>query len=218
MVTDISGKIGGQTFGTGPAGSYVKNSGTPRKSITLTQQRQMQAMGTTAQKWRSLTQAQRDVFNSASPQYPYLNRVGETKFYSGFAIFTQLQNYSDFAIGPILPVPLPKHTFSLPTVLDQTDAPYSIAITLGNCETGVMYRIYGSQILSTGVSNSYINKFYLNQSTVVSGGTVYLPVGNQMLEKWGEHGAPGKFFWHVDAVHQSTGQVYKNIVSSVYEF
>lgn len=218
MVTDISGKIGGQTFGTGPAGSYVKNSGTPRKSITLSQQRQMQSMGTTAQKWRALTQAQRDTFNSASPQYPYLNKVGETKFYSGYAIFTMLQNYADFATLSILPVPLPKHSFAPLTLLDYTGNPYLVLLRMQGGETAVTYRLFTSLVGSDGVSNSYKNQFFIQDGGLLAGQINFNNLGTEYTTKWGVPPNSGTQYLTIDAVHNPTGQVYKNLWSGKFQY
>ena len=164
LVTDISGKIGGQTLGTSASGSYIKNSGTPRKSITLSQQSQMQLMGTSAQSWRELTQAQRDVFNVASPEYPYLNRVGETKYYSGYAIYAKLRNNAILGGGVDIPVPLPKFSFT-PLVLEDSSPPNDEGFLQFNSgQANCMYNLFMTRISSVGVSNSYKNFYFIRRS------------------------------------------------------
>ena len=218
LVTDISGKIGGQTLGTSASGSYIKNSGTPRKSITNSQQSQMQLMGTTAQRWRSLTQAQRDAFNAASPDYPYLNRVGETKYYSGYAIFCQLANNSQAADIYTVPVPLPKFSFTPLTNVEFLLSYPDLEVNAEDAQNGVSYRFFMSRISSVGISNSYKNQFFIGKDDTHASGFLNIDLASPLYTKWGPLTSNGKFFWHFDAVHLSTGQVYKNINSGTYTY
>lgn len=213
MITRVSGKIGGQTFGTSASGSYVKNSGTPRKSITLAQQGKMSLMGTTAQSWRALTQAQRDVFNAASPDYPYLNRVGETKFYSGYAIFGQLVNNLSLGQYANTPVPLPKFSFEPPDEYNFDGFPLAPTFSASGAQIGINYRLFVSRVSSVGISNSYKNQFFMASATANGLGAVSLPFIDEFEAKWGAPPSAGKVFYRVDAIQPSTGQIFKNIVS-----
>lgn len=218
MVTRISGKIGGQTFGTSAAGSYVKNSGTPRKSITIAQQGKMSLMGTTAQSWRELTQTQRDTFNAASPDYPYLNRVGETKFYSGYAIFGQLVNNLSLGQFAVTPIPLPKFSFTPLSDVNIDDMPDEQFFEASSGQTGITYRLFVTRSSSVGISNAYKNHFFMASGLPNMSGIVYFDWSAAYLEKWGQMPASGKFFWRVDAVQGSTGQIFKGINSGVISY
>lgn len=213
IVTAISGKMGGTSFGTSASGAYAKNSGTPRKSLTLSQKGKMALMGTTSQRWRGLTQTQRDTFNAASPDYPYLNRVGETKFYSGYAIFTQLVNNLAGNSFSVTPVPLPKFSFTPLTNLDFTD-PYNEGFFEGrNGQEGVVYRLFVTRVSSVGISSPYKNHFYMSQEVTPVGNVIYIPYGAEYAAKWGQPPASGKLYYRVDAVQVSTGQIYKGLHS-----
>src|SRR5690606_1606682 len=218
VVTQISGKIGGQTFGTSASGSYMKNSGTPRKSITNFQKRQMSLMGTTAQRWRQLTQGQRDTFNAASPDYPYLNRVGETKFYSGYAIFGKLINNLFDAGGVAFPVPLPLFSFTpLTDVVVTGPAPF-FNISANSAQANVLYRIFITKISSFGVSSGYKNFFFINQDSALIGTTISINFSTPYLERFGNIPTSGKFYWRVDAIHLDSGQIYKALNNGVYSY
>lgn len=184
LVTRISGKIGGQTLGTSASGSYIKNSGTPRKAITLRQQTAMQRMATTAQSWRNLTEVQRQLFRSASSQYPYLNRVGETKYYSGYAIYTMLRNnLLQLGINS-QPIPLPRDTFApipgFQLIYDRGDL--QTAATAAELDTD--YRLFMSRPVSRGVTDSYINHFFLRVITGAGMGTV-LNITEEVATRFG---------------------------------
>lgn len=218
LVTRISGRIGGTTFGTSASGSYAKNTGTPRKSLTIAQKGKMALMGTSAQRWRGLTQSQRDAFNAASPDYPYLNRVGDTKFYSGYAIFTQLVNNLSLGQFAIVPVPLPKFTFTPLVFVNIDDFPYDMFIQLSDGQEDITYRYFMTRISSPGISNAYKNHFFMGSAITPDIGDVNIAWGAAYIAKYGNIPASGKFFWRIDAVQGSTGQIYKGLNSGVFEY
>lgn len=212
LVTRISGKIGGQTLGTSASGSYIKNSGTPRKAITLRQQTAMQRMATTAQSWRNLSEVQRQLFRSASSSYPYLNRVGETKYYSGYAIYTMLRNnLLQLGVNSI-PIPLPRDTFApLPLFsLTYGRGELSTNPTAGELDTD--YRLFMSRPVSRGVTDSYINHFFLRVITGAEMG-VLQNLTEDVVERFGDMPLGSRFYWRVDGVNFTTGQSLENISS-----
>lgn len=216
LVTAISGKIGGQTLGTSASGSYIKNTGTPRKTISLLQQQKMQIMATSAQAWRKLTNAQRLVFTAASPSYPYLNRVGETKYYSGFAIFTKLRN-NLLNIGALaLPTPLPLTSFPplLSPAVTFSAGGFQIS-SLGTYSVAT-YRLFMSRPASRGITSSYKNQFFITNvtSTQLSAGYTVTPF---MANVFGAIATGQKIYWRLDGIDTDKGQVLKNMASGVVE-
>lgn len=212
LVTRISGKIGGQTLGTSASGSYIKNSGTPRKAITLRQQTAMQRMATTAQSWKNLSESQRQLFRSASSQYPYLNRVGETKYYSGYAIYTMLRN-NLLQIGVFSqPIPLPKDTFApIPAfLLEWGRGELTTNVTAAELDTD--YRLFMSRPVSRGVTDSYINHFFLRVLTGAEMGVVQ-NITEEVATRFGAVPVGSRFYWRVDGVNQTTGQALENMKS-----
>lgn len=212
LVTRISGKIGGQTLGTSASGSYIKNSGTPRKAITLRQQTAMQRMATTAQSWRNLTEAQRQLFRSASPSYPYLNRVGETKYYSGYAIYTMLRNnLLQLGVNSI-PIPLPRDTFApIPNfALVYGRGDLTTSATAAELDTD--YRLFMSRPVSKGVTDAYINHFFLRVLTGAQMGVVQ-NITEEVATRFGAVPLGSRFYWRVDGVNLTTGQSLENMKS-----
>ena len=222
LVTRISGKIGGQTLGTGPAGSYIKNTGTPRKSITLPQRSKMALMATTSQRWRELTQLQRDTFNAASPDYTYLNRVGETKNYSGYAIFCQLANnvINTFneVHSPAIPIPLPRITFPHVTSFTVSGDHNSLRWAVNPTKAGFQYRLFMSIISSPGVSQGYRNKFNVRSLSFTSNGFINETIGSFYTHKFGSIPTSGRFFARLDIVHVGTGQILKGAASTSHTY
>lgn len=90
IVTQISGKVGGQSFGHGRGGSYLKNIGsyiTNRSSPVLASR---SVFASVSGYWRSLTTAQKTAWKESALLHPYTNRVAQTKYLSGFNYFMQV--------------------------------------------------------------------------------------------------------------------------------
>lgn len=212
LVTRISGKIGGQTLGTSASGSYIKNSGTPRKAITLRQQTSMQRMATTAQSWRNLTESQRQLFRSASSAYPYLNRVGETKYYSGYAIYTMLRNNLLQLNISSQPIPLPKDTFAPIPDFNVTWNRGELVTYPTPGELDTDYRLFMSRPVSRGVTDSYVNHYFLRVLTGAEIG-VEQNLTELVAERFGAVPVGSRFYWRVDGVNLTSGQALENIRS-----
>ena len=213
IVTQISGKMGGTSFGTSASGSYAKNSGRPRKSITLLQQSKMSLMGTTAQAWRALTVEQRDAYNAASPEYPYLNRVGDTKYYSGYAIFGQLRNNGASVGLSSLPIALPKVTFVPPSSFAITGTSTTLTAQIGSPTVGVMYRVFMTRVSSKGISSPYKNHFFIESDVAVSTATMNIDLADKLVEKFGTLPPSGLVYAYIDAIDVATGQMYRKIAT-----
>ena len=216
IVTAISGKMGGTSFGTSASGAYAKNSGTPRKTITVKQRKAMALMGTTAQQWRELTSAQRNTFNAASPDYPYLNRIGETKFYSGYAIFAQLKNNGINVAFSGLPIPLPRITFASIAGSQVFVDAGNLKAQIVNSEIGKIYQVFVSGFKSNGVSSAYKNQFFVGQ-VAGTGGVASLTLTGGYIAKFGTIPSEGKLFYSFNAVDVSTGQSYKKLETGYWE-
>lgn len=215
IVTRISGKVGGQQFGTTSAGHYMKNSGTPRKSITLLQQTKMQRMGATAQGWRSLTPSERQTYKNASPQYPYLNRVGETKYYSGYAIYAMLRNNQENAsITPVVN-PLPKFTFTQPTLVSVSKLLTDVTWRYQPTQAGCIYRIHLTRPLSVGVTVGYPNHYFIASQNHGATG-INANIAPDIIAKFGSIPQGSKFFYRIDAVHTLSGQIFKGIATGSF--
>lgn len=211
VVTQISGKVGGQTFGTGPAGSYMKNSGTPRKSITTLQLAKMSTAALTAQSWRALTQTVRNTYIAASPSYPYLNRVGETKFYSGYQIYCKLKGNQEASSVLVTNAPLPIFSFTLPATTTLVYAVGVLTLDSSSAQLGVVYRLFMSSPASIGISNSYRNQYFIVQVTS-SDLTTGKNVTVNFTDKFGAFTTGTKCYWSLNAVATASGQTLKKIV------
>lgn len=97
IVTIISGKLGGQTFGTGPSGIYIKNTGNYITNNSIKANAQKNKLVSITSRWRTLEPEQQSGWVDLAEQLPYINRVGDEHIYSGFNMFTKF-NYNRMLI------------------------------------------------------------------------------------------------------------------------
>lgn len=110
LVSDISGKVGGNVFARNRAGAYVRQFTKPTNPNTPAQAGVRGIFGTNASAWRDLSAAQKQSFNEAAPNYPYTNRMGETAYYSGQGLYSRVNTLAMLSgldrIESMIPSPL----------------------------------------------------------------------------------------------------------------
>ena len=89
IISDIAGTVGGGVFSKNANGAYLRTKGLRNNQNTAAQREKRLNLTNFAQQWRNLTQAERDSWTQASPQFTYQNRVGDTKQYTGFQLFVK---------------------------------------------------------------------------------------------------------------------------------
>ena len=102
IVGAISGKSGGVVFSRNKAGAYVKGFVVPTNPNTIKQQDVRSSFANLVGLWKGLTKAEQQSWIDIAPQYPYQNRVGDTKEYTGQQLFIKLnQNLDIVGIAPL---------------------------------------------------------------------------------------------------------------------
>ena len=90
VVSDARGRIGGTVFSRGQNGSYIRTFSMPKKSNSVISLIKRQYLAHYSAKWRELTKADRKAWIQAAIYNPYINRVGETSYYSGFQLYMKV--------------------------------------------------------------------------------------------------------------------------------
>lgn len=106
LVNDIRGAAGGNVFARNRSGAYVRNRTTPLNPQSTGQMIARASFGSLSQAWRTLTEAQRLAWADAAPEYPYLNKLGESRNYSGEQLYMKLNRNLQAAGQPLLDEPL----------------------------------------------------------------------------------------------------------------
>lgn len=87
IVSEVRNKIAATVFSKNKSGAVIRNRVTPinRRSTGQTEVRQQ--LASLSAQWRGLTQAERDSWNAASPNFPQTDNLGQTIFLSGSQLF-----------------------------------------------------------------------------------------------------------------------------------
>lgn len=213
LMTKLSGKIGGQTVGNTTAGLYVKNTGTYSKVNSVSRQNKLAQFQLTAQKWATLSDVQAVSWNAAALGFPYVDRLGEQRFYSGYQLFVKFNgNLSEIGgtlrtapPSPIAfpPVPVVTTTFSTSSLLVSFD-------TVGDNQ--FRYILYMSRSVSRGRRSTKINynKIVVEASDIFFAGvdvlTAYSAVFGAPIENCIIH-------WKIKCVYRQTGQAVDVVAS-----
>lgn len=90
IVDNISGKLNGTVFAKNKGGHYMRSKSMPSNPRSSFQTAVRARFGAIAQLWGALTQSQRNAWNAMASEFPYKNRLGDTKILSGFALHQKL--------------------------------------------------------------------------------------------------------------------------------
>lgn len=89
IISEIRNKIAATVYSKNGSGAIIRNRVTPinRRSTLQTNQRQL--LASLASAWRGLTQAQRDGWNGASPNFPQTDSLGQTVTLTGEQLYVR---------------------------------------------------------------------------------------------------------------------------------
>ena len=90
MMTDASGKLGGQVFSKNRGGSYVRTKVTPTNPQSTAQMSVRGIFASISSRWSSLTEAQRNSFNGFVSAYARTDIFGDLRNPSGKSLFQRL--------------------------------------------------------------------------------------------------------------------------------
>ena len=123
LVSDIRGSVAGSVYSANKNGAYVRNKGTMTNTNTIAQQEVRLAFGAIAAAWRGLTDVQRETFSNYVQQYPYTDKLGQTKYYTPYQLFAWQNNSAQFAGFNPIAVCLAPVTVAEPQNLQVVDNP-----------------------------------------------------------------------------------------------
>ena len=109
VISEIRGKISSTVFSKNAAGPMIRNRTTPINPRSTKQTARRQALAALSAGWRSLTQTQRDGWNSLASSYPRTDSLGQTIFLTGAQLYIlcnsnlDLIGQTDIANAPTLP-------------------------------------------------------------------------------------------------------------------
>lgn len=211
LVEKISGKLGGQILGTSPNGSYIKTNAYSQQHPTPAQSKQRTSIYPIPQLWRSLTQAQRDDWAAEVPNYPYINKVGDTVEYTPYQLFLFLnQNLNTIDLPPNLTVPTFEASETVGAYINNPSSNY-IEVRFTETNTDVAVKIYVSPWSEYALKPPLSKFFFLDTYYTPTISTHYV-ISTAYANKFGY--PPSGTFWHYhfQGIVRATG-----IPSAIYD-
>jgi len=107
-ITDGRNKIGGTVLSKGTYGAYARRLVTPVNPSSVAQQLVRSFMATVAQRWKAITQVQRDLWSQVTSSYQTTDIFGDLFKYTGFNLFMKLnRNLLEIGEAQIADAPIP---------------------------------------------------------------------------------------------------------------
>lgn len=183
FLDSISGKVNGSVFSRNKGGAYVRGKGIVSNPQSIAQSGVRAVFGAISQAWKGLTEIQREAWNAATANFPYQNRLGDTKQLSGFALHQKLNNNLATIGQPFVTIPPQPQEVSAVTSLDldidvSTSPPTMTVKGTFTDPSSVAGKVvlFATPNLSPGVSN-FNNELRLigtyNIAAIVAGEDVY---------------------------------------------
>lgn len=153
VISEIRGKFAATIFSKNRAGAMIRNRVTPINRRSLSQSMVRQEFSAISTSWRGLTQAQRDAWIAATPNFPYQDTLGQTKILSGAQLYEQF-NRNLLVIGatqitnPPLPTSFSVLAFGAITL---SAAAFTVGFTPTPVEADRELVLYATRPVSPGV-------------------------------------------------------------------
>lgn len=159
IVDNISGKLNGTVFSRNKGGHYMRSKSMPSNPKTSFQTAVRARFGAIAQLWGALNQAQRNAWNAMASEFPYRNRLGDTKILSGFALHQKLNTNlaiigQSFVSNPPEPIS-PPAVVSIVANVSVSEGEFNITAELAQGVTAVPFTavVMATPPLRAGVEN-----------------------------------------------------------------
>lgn len=228
VVDNISGKLNGSVFARNKGGHYIRSKSNPTNPKTIDQTDNRVRFGQLASEWRGLAEGTRRAWNNIAPDFPYQNRLGDTKILSGFSLFQKLNNNKRLAgatptglsLAPQAPV-----TFADPidlTAIVSIDQDGDLAMVeydttllgpIGDCSV----LMYATAPMSKGISN-FDNRLRLVSVAdipIQPGATRKFVITEDYEAKFGAPALGQKVGYAIRVVNKITGQASQLLKNTV---
>lgn len=208
IVDNISGKLNGTVFSKNKGGHYMRSKSKPANPKTSFQTAVRARFGAIAQLWGALTQAQRNAWNAMASEFPYRNRLGDTKILSGFALHQKLNTNlaiieQSFVSNPPEPIS-PPAIVSVVANVSVGDGEFNVSAELAQGVTAVPYTavVMATPPLRAGVDN-FQNQ--LREIAVVKDIASVADVMSEYMARFGELDRDQKIGISVHTIADNSG-------------
>jgi hypothetical protein len=154
LVSQVSGRYSGSVFVSNPETNHIRKRAKLKKQFDTNIRQVKTLMASVSSRWRELTAAQRSAWIAATPNYTFVDRLGNTLTPTGLQLYTKIQISNIVgSVGENNATPSP---VSYPTVddqfLDENLGDLLWAITLTDVPPSSNLKFFLSGPLSAGIS------------------------------------------------------------------
>lgn len=167
IVDNISGKLNGTVFAKNKGGNYMRSKSKPSNPKTAAQMAVRAQFGAISSAWKALSEGARSAWRESASNFPYINRLGDTKILSGFALHQKLNTNLDLIGESMLTFPPEPRTpinfasIGVTAIKDpEGENNLDIIAPLAAIDTNSKTLIFATPPLSHGVEN-FENKLRL---------------------------------------------------------
>lgn len=159
-IVDGRGKLNGTVLSKNRGGAYARVKVTPSNPRSAAQMFVRSNLAFLAQKWKTLTQSERDAWSGAVSNYTRTDIFGDVKTPTGYGLFMRINTaLRDASTQLFMNIPAPTVEIagveSVDGVEGQSEDPNSISVTFDETSTGNGYLLIdASPPLSQGVSSA----------------------------------------------------------------
>lgn len=217
IVDNISGKLNGSVFARNKGGHYVRSKSNPTNPRTGIQSSARAAFASIAAAWRGLTGAQRSAWNGATNDFPYQNKLGDTKTLSGFSLHQKLNRNLQLVGAAALTVPNSPVNTAAPTDMTLVNGGVGELTLQGdlNADTAAgALLVYATPAISPGINN-FTNRLRLIGQLAHGGFTTGTDIATMYTNKYGALPIGAKIGVQVVNISTATGQASAPAVASV---
>lgn len=215
IVDNISGKLNGTVFANNKGGHYMRSKSKPTNPQTPEQSLRRSIFASIASSWRELNQGQRNAWDQAAQDFPYTNRLGDTKILSGFSLHQKLNTNLSLidAAAELAGPPSPQGvgsvvgaigSFIIPTL---PDSPLSeIEFDMEGKREGTSVLVFATAGLSPGISNFNNRLRFIGTGTPQPNGTTTFDITERYIQRFGNPTANSKIGYGLRVINSTTGE------------
>ncbi len=215
LLAEMRNKLNGSVFSRNRGGNYLRTKVTPLNPQTAAQTAARNRLTTFSQGWRSLTQSQRDAWNSAVGNFATTDIFGDLRNPTGLQLYVRLNSNIDLGGGAaILLPPNPQGSnalSSLALVADATGGTFDVTFAPTPVPAGHAMIIESTAGLSAGINNASAEFRVISivAAAVISPQDVFAA----QVAKFGALSVGLKYFIRVKLIRLSTGEVSQALIS-----
>lgn len=217
LISEMRNKLNGSVFARNRGGAYLRTKVTPVNPQTIAQVLARSLLTSFSQSWRSLTQPQRDAWNSVVDQWATTDVFGDVQNPSGQNLYIRLNiNISIAGGSPLLLPPSPAGAAALTVLALASDSALStldVTFAPDPVPTDHAMVVDSTPNLSPGISNASAK--FRTIDVVAAAATSPASVGPEQVAKFGPPTAGQKIFVRAKLINMNTGEVSQRLQASI---